>query len=104
MNQYRLILTTVAIALAFIAGAISAEYIPRASAQAQSVALPPIFDAGARLISPMGPVEVREIAGEWIRVKSLSALAKPDEELWMHVPALSGAWTVDSSPVEEKKL
>ena len=89
--------------LAFAAGAFSVEFIPRANAQAQTVVLPPIFDEGVRLIGPTGSVEIHEIMGGWVRVKSLSALAKPGEELWMYVPGLAGAWTVDTQPVEEKK-
>jgi hypothetical protein len=89
--------------IAGTAGVFSAQLVPQAHAQAPSAVLPPIFEEGARLIGPTGSVEVHEIMGGWIRVKSLSALAKPGEELWMHVPALPGAWTVDTQPVEERK-
>ena len=88
--------------LAFAAGAFSVEFTPRANAQAQSVVLPPIFEESARLIGPTGSVEIHEIMGGWIRVKSLSALAVPGEELWINVSALPGSWTVDTQPVEKK--
>lgn len=103
MKSGRIALAGAAIALAFVAGMASANRTPGANAQAQTANLPPIFEEGARLIGPTGSVEVHEIMGEWIRVKSLSALAVPGEELWMHVPALSGAWTVDTQPIDEKK-
>ena len=90
-------------AFAFAGGALFTEWMPRANAQTQTVALPPIFEEGARLIGPTGSIEIHEVAGGWIRVKSLSALAKQGEELWMHVPSLSGAWAIDTQPVEEKK-
>jgi hypothetical protein len=89
--------------LVFLGGLLFAEFAPRANAQAQSAILPPIFEEGARLIGPTGSVEIHEIMGGWVRVKSLSALARPGEELWMYVPSLAGAWTVDTQPVEEKK-
>lgn len=89
--------------MAFVAGMLFTGFTPRANAQAQTFVLPPIFEEGARLIGPTGAVEVHEVDGGWIRVKSLSALAKPGEELWMYVPALSGAWTVDSKPIDERK-
>ncbi|MCC6154327.1 MAG: hypothetical protein IT367_11240 [Candidatus Hydrogenedentes bacterium] len=89
--------------MAFAAGIFFAEFTPRANAQAQSFVLPSIFEEGARLIGPTGSVEIHEVDGGWIRAKSLSALAKPEEELWMYVPALSGAWTLDSKPIDPRK-
>ena len=89
--------------MAFAAGIFFTEFSPRANAQAQPFVLPPIFEEGGRLIGPTGAVEIHEVDGGWIRVKSLSALAKPEEELWMYVPALSGAWTVDSKPIDPRK-
>lgn len=74
-----------------------------ANAQAPSFVLPPIFEEGARLIGPTGLVEIHEVDGGWIRVKSLSVQAKPEEELWMYVPALSGAWTVDLKPIDTRQ-
>ena len=90
------------VVLAFAGGALSAGFIPRANAQAPTVTLPPIFENGAKLIGPTGSVEIHEIEGGWIRVKSLSALAKPNEELWMYVPGLPGAWTVDTEAMNAK--
>ena len=87
----------------FVAGALLSVLMPRVNAQAQPFGLPPIFEEGARLIGPTGAVEIHEVDGGWIRVKSLSALAKQGEELWMYVPALSGAWTVDSKPIDTRK-
>ncbi|MBM3290397.1 MAG: hypothetical protein FJY92_09620 [Candidatus Hydrogenedentes bacterium] len=93
-----------AIAIAFAGGALSAQLVPRANAQAQpAVLLPPIFEEGARLLGPTGVVELHEVMGGWVRVKSLSALAKPGEELWMNVLALPGAWTVSTEPVAGEK-
>ena len=89
--------------LAFAAGMVFTEFTPRVNAQAQPFVLPPIFEEGARLIGPTGAVEIHEVDGGWIRVRSLSALAKQGEELWMYVPALSGAWTVDSKPIDTRK-
>jgi len=89
--------------MVFATGILFTEFTPRASAQAQPFVLPPIFEEGARLIGPTGLVEIHEVDGGWIRVKSLSALAKQGEELWMYVPALSGAWTVDLKPVDTRK-
>jgi len=95
---------TVLVVVAFLCGTLSAQLLPRASAQVQPpVVLPPIFEEGARLLGPTGVVEVHEVMGGWVRVKSLSALAKPGEELWLHVPGLPGAWTVSTEPVVEEK-
>ncbi|MCC6795929.1 MAG: hypothetical protein IT366_12500 [Candidatus Hydrogenedentes bacterium] len=93
----------VSFVVAFFAGWQFADSSHVANAQVQSFVLPPIFEEGTRLIGPTGLVEIHEVDGGWIRVKSLSALAKPEEELWMYVPALSGAWTVDSKPIDPRK-
>lgn len=94
----------IGILVAFAGGMAFSVFLPRANAQAQpAVTLPPIFEEGARLLGPTGTVEVHEVMGGWIRVKSLSALARPGEELWMHVLALPGAWTISTEPVIEEK-
>ena len=89
--------------MVFATGIMFTECTPRANAPAPPFVLPPIFEEGARLIGPTGLVEIHEVDGGWIRVRSLSALAKQGEELWMYVPALSGAWTVDLKPVDTRK-
>ena len=103
MKDKRFVWTAVSIAFAFAAGAISSAYLPRVNAQSQYQALPPIFQEGARLLGPTGSVEIHEIMGDWIRVKSLSALAHPGEELWIHAPALPGAWTIDTAAIQKDK-
>ena len=95
--------TLALVAAAFAGGALFAEFMPRASAQAELAVLPPIFVEGARLLGPTGAVEVHEILGGWIRAKSLGPLAKPGEELWMHVPCIPGTWLVDTRQVGPKK-
>ena len=91
-------------AVGFAVGVLCAGFMPRPVAHAQSTSLlPPIFGEGARLLSPTGPIEVHEVQGEWIRIKSLHPLAKSDGEQWMYVPSISGTWLVDSRPVEKEK-
>lgn len=93
-----------AASLAFAAGVLCADLAPRQIAHAQAAsALPSIFGPGARLLSPTGPVEVLEVEGSWIRIKSLHPLAKADGEQWMYVPSIPGTWLLDTRPVEPEK-
>lgn len=87
---------------AFVAGWTSATLLPHRAANAQAPALPPIFVEGARLLSPTGPVEVKELMGEWIRIKSLHPLAQSDGDQWLYVPSLSGTWLVNTKSAEEQ--
>ncbi len=65
----------------------------RPVAHADTSTLPGIFQVGAQLKSPLGPVEILEIQGEWICVKSLHALASTNSEHeWMYVPSIAGTW------------
>lgn len=89
-----------ALALAFLAGCILGSAVVGVSARsvvhADMSTLPAIFQVDAQLKSPIGPVEVQEIHGEWIRVKSLHVLAEGDtEHQWMYVPAVPGTWIPD---------
>jgi hypothetical protein len=63
-------------------------------ANAQTGELPPMFEAGARLGSPLGPLEVREVRGVWLRVKLLGPGQARQPEHWVCVPAQSGGWYV----------
>lgn len=79
-----------------ILGAVVTGVSVRTVAHADTATLPVIFQVGAQLKSPIGPVEIREVQGQWIRVKSLHVLAEGDSEhQWMYVPALAGTWIPD---------
>lgn len=82
-----------AFAAGCIAGATLMGLSLRTVAHADTTSLPVIFQIGAQLNSPIGPLEIREIQGQWIRVKSLHVLAEGDSEhQWMYVPAMAGTW------------
>ena len=85
-----------------LGGAVVSLVQPRAAVSADQVFLPPIFEEGAILLSPIGRVEIKEIQGAWIRVKSLHPLAASDPDAqWMYVPAISGTWIPeDAMPAE----
>ena len=92
LKQYIAGLAVLAVA-GLVGGAAATGLSPSSVASAQSDALPAIFHAGADLLSPMGPVEVLEIQGQWIRIKSLHALVTNDSEnQWLYVPAMAGTW------------
>jgi len=83
---------------AFLAGMAVAQFASNEAAQAQSASLPGIFEPGAQLLSPTGPITVQEVMGDWIRLRSRHPLAKNDGDQWMYVPSLAGTWLVDSTP------
>lgn len=84
-----------AVLLAFLAGLAPAFVHSGDTAAAQQLVLPPIFEDGARLLTPLGKVEVLEVMAPWIRVKSLHRLAGNDGDQWIFVPAVQGSWMVD---------
>lgn len=87
---------TAAFAIGCFAGALAAGFALRPVAHADTTTLPVIFQVGAQLKSPIGPVEIREVQGEWIRVRSLHVLASGDSEhQWLFVPSLAGTWIPD---------
>lgn len=86
----------IAFAGGLVAGTVLAGFGIRSVVHADTASLPAIFQVGAQLQSPIGPVEVREIQGEWVRIKSLHVLAEGDtEHQWMYVPAIAGTWIPD---------
>ncbi|MCC6487660.1 MAG: hypothetical protein IT364_09185 [Candidatus Hydrogenedentes bacterium] len=83
----------VLLAAGLLGGAVVSLVQPWAAASAEQVLLPPIFQEGATLLSPVGRIEIKEIQGAWIRVKSLHPLAASDPDAqWMYVPAIQGTW------------
>ncbi|MDZ4861296.1 MAG: hypothetical protein SGI88_20175 [Candidatus Hydrogenedentes bacterium] len=101
MSMFRYRFPAAMIAAVLVAGAGVGGFATRGSVSAQGMVLPPIFEPGARLLSPTGPVHVEEVMGEWIRVKSRHPLAKADGDQWIFVPSLSGTWLVDPKPADE---
>lgn len=94
-DRHRIGLTAAFVAGCLV-GAAALGFALRPVAYADTTTLPVIFQVGAQLKSPMGPIEIREVQGEWIRVKSLHALAEGDSEhQWMFVPSLAGTWIPD---------
>ena len=93
------------IAAGFLGGAAVTLLLPETTANADQVVLPPIFQEGATLLSPIGRVEIREIQGAWIRVKSLHPLAASDPDAqWLYVPAISGTWIPEEAmPAESTR-
>lgn len=92
----------------FAVGIVVGAYLPRASAQAQnqasSSALPPIFEEGAQLMGPLGPIEVHEVSGDWVRAKLLAGLAgSSNSEHWIHITTIPGTWSVDTASLKNKK-
>lgn len=82
---------------AFLVGALMGATLVGVSvrpvAHADTTILPEIFQVGAQLKSPLGPVEILEVQGGWIRVKNLHALAATDSQPeWMYVPSVPGTW------------
>jgi len=94
-------------AAVFVAGCLAgaaAGFAMRPVAHADTTTLPVIFQVGAQLKSPIGPVEIREVQGEWIRVKSLHVLAEGDSEhQWLFVPSLAGTWIPDEGAEDERR-
>ncbi|MCC6694439.1 MAG: hypothetical protein IT365_02310 [Candidatus Hydrogenedentes bacterium] len=81
------------LAAGLLGGAMVTLAQPRTTVSAEQVFLPPIFQEGATLLSPIGRIEIKEIQGAWVRVKSLHPLAASDPDAqWMYVPAISGTW------------
>jgi hypothetical protein len=94
-ERFRIGLSAVFVA-GCLAGAAVAALALRPVAHADTTTLPVIFQVGAQLKSPIGPIEIREVQGGWIRVKSLHVLAAADSEhQWMFVPSLAGTWIPD---------
>lgn len=91
-----------AMVVAALAGGILGGFATRSVASAQGMALPPIFEPGARLLSPTGPIHIEEVMGEWIRVKSRHPSARGDGDQWIFVPGLPGTWLVDPKPADDE--
>lgn len=83
--------------MAGIAGGAAAMWLAQPTAvfaQANAApALPPLFAVGATVTSTIGEVQIQEIYGEWIRVKSLNSVDNPiGDNWWIYVPSQAGAW------------
>lgn len=89
---------SVALSLAagFVGGATATWLVRPQAAYAQTSSapvLPPIFAVGATLTSTIGEVQIQDVAGEWIRVRSLNSADDPvGGNWWINVPAQPGAW------------
>jgi hypothetical protein len=91
-----------------LVGIMVGAYLPHAAAQAQTQAqsstLPPIFEEGAQLMGPLGPIEVHEVLGDWVRAKLSAGLAgSSNNEHWIHITTIPGTWSVDTAALKNKK-